>query len=228
MLVLIGLLISTTIESEIVKTENLTSAIASCPDGHFLCLNTTNICIHQSKNCDGDVDCPLAEDEDLCDDFLDALHWDSMFRKRPLAEDDHDDETCKLDYNGDCICRHRDLLCHDKNYTKAPDNIPKEFIHLMDFTGNNFKSIGPTTLENIPHHIIKLVLKQCKIEELSAEAFYNVSKMKKLYLDNNRLKYFPSHLFEAANHLEMLLLGYNEISEIHPLAFEHLKGLIEL
>ncbi|GJQ84561.1 GPRGPH [Trypoxylus dichotomus] len=211
-------------------SDNVTSTVAPCPDGHFHCFNTSNVCIHQSKNCDGHLDCPLGEDEELCDDFLDSLHWDSMFRKRPSAEDDHDDddETCKLNYNGKCICRHKDILCHHKNFIQIPENLPREFIHLLDFTGNYFKIVGPMTVVNIPHHVMKLVLKQCNIEELLGGVFYNMTRMKKLYMDNNKLKLFPSNLFESTNQLEVLILAYNQIANIDLNAFEHLSGLTEL
>ncbi|KAI4464560.1 glycoprotein hormone receptor [Holotrichia oblita] len=151
-----------------------------------------------------------------------------MFRKRQSVEDDHDDETCKLDYNGDCICRHRDLLCHDKNYTKAPDNIPREFVHLMDFTGNNFKFTGPTTLENIPHHVIELyvihIVALCPVSytNLKLKYFMFAESLRGNLLKSVRMNFFPNIP------LAMLSLMENQIEEVEVGSLAMLPTLLHL
>lgn len=63
------------------------SESSACPIGYFHC-NTTEQCVPQRFNCDGIADCDDASDEWDCDNYIDDLYWNHLFRKQPYGRYD--------------------------------------------------------------------------------------------------------------------------------------------
>ncbi|XP_018565119.1 relaxin receptor 2 [Anoplophora glabripennis] len=198
-----------------------------CIEGYFQCENET-VCVPQDSNCDGKVDCQTGSDEMNCDDKHDDDYWDHLYRKNIAAEHDDFGNICFLWYNGSCACRARDLLCQHKNYDAAPRDIPQVYIDILDFTGNNFKHLGPETVEHIPDLVDTLTMVHCNVTEVAPKTFYKLKNVKNLHLDNNHLKLIPPDVFPEDNRLQTLTLMYNDISKVHHRAFENLQQLVEL
>ncbi|XP_060534000.1 relaxin receptor 2 isoform X2 [Cylas formicarius] len=197
-----------------------------CPVGYFQCVNDT-ICVPQNNQCNGQNDCPSASDELDCDDKFDNEYYDHLYRKNPIAEHDDFNQTCGLSYKGACLCRARDLLCHHLQYSKAPGDLPREFIDILDFHGNNFTVLSGDSLETVPDNVNKLSLVHCNVGQITPGAFFLLRSLRYLHLSNNHLKTIPPNIFPPENHL-MTSLMHNAIVSIHPDAFVNLKYLIEL
>ncbi|VEN63127.1 unnamed protein product [Callosobruchus maculatus] len=131
-------------------------------------------------------------------------------------------------YYGKCDCRKEDLLCDYKNLERAPFDIPRENISILDLTGNNFKVLNDQSVRGIPDNVERLILSHCNITEIHPGALVQLENTKLLHLDNNHIKYLPQNIFAKENKLEALSLMYNSLMKIHPRAFVYLQNLQEL
>ncbi|XP_071057175.1 relaxin receptor 2 [Onthophagus taurus] len=200
----------------------------NCTVGELLCPNST-ICIPQHKFCNVLIDCPYGADENpsYCDDYhLDAF-WDRIFSKNPKAVNDDLDERCKLEYEGKCLCRHRDLLCKNLELIEIPDI--KDFeIDILDLSGNTFKVLNKKLFDEVPNNVQKMVMKHCEINEIKSSAFFGLTHLKEIYLDNNRIQSLIDCSFGENNILNTLVLSYNRIADVHADFFCNLTRLLKL
>nr|XP_022907061.1 G-protein coupled receptor GRL101-like [Onthophagus taurus] len=200
----------------------------NCTVGELLCPNST-ICIPQHKFCNVLIDCPYGADENpsYCDDYhLDAF-WDRIFSKNPKAVNDDLDERCKFEYEGKCLCRHRDLLCKNLELIEIPDI--KDFeIDILDLSGNTFKVLNKKLFDEVPNNVQKMVMKHCEINEIKSSAFFGLTHLKEIYLDNNRIQSLIDCSFGENNILNTLVLSYNRIADVHADFFCNLTRLLKL
>ncbi|KAF2879523.1 hypothetical protein ILUMI_26645, partial [Ignelater luminosus] len=82
-----------------------------------------------------------------------------------------------LHYNGSCICRSKVILCQHKNLKKAPEDLPRTEIDLLDFTGNSFGVLNETSLKTLPLEVNTLVLRQSAVTELQPKTFHKLETL---------------------------------------------------
>ncbi|KAL3271130.1 hypothetical protein HHI36_021627 [Cryptolaemus montrouzieri] len=139
---------------------------------------------------------------------------------------DDDDKNCTLAYNGTCVCERRDIFCHLRGLNMVPTDIPKERIEILDFTHNNFEVLSPEVFKSIAHHDIeKLSFVHCNIRSITEKAFYELTRVKHLQINNNGFELIPKDLFPPENVIESLSLMYDNLSKIAAEAFDNLKQL---
>ena len=89
--------------------------------------------------------------------------------------------------------------------------------------------LSENDLENLPNFSLvgssleELVLTDCNIDEMPPEYLQGMAQLQRLYLDHNRLSYFPTATLRFMPHLQILSLTYN-----HMVALENLVAMAPL
>ncbi|XP_045467187.1 relaxin receptor 2-like [Harmonia axyridis] len=220
------LLTATTTQGQKWKQEGSIEKIdGKCPESYFPCVNDP-LCIQQNNNCDGKADCPDKTDEDNCHDNPLDEYFDSLVSKRLSAIHDDDDKNCTLTYNGTCVCERRDIFCHMRRLNVVPTDIPNGGIEILDFTHNDFNTLSRNVFRGLyDKDIEKLSFVHCNVKVIAKKAFYDLTRIRHLQIDNNAFDVFPADAFPQQNVLVSLSLTYNNLSRIAAEAFDHLKQL---
>ncbi|XP_044763229.1 relaxin receptor 2 [Coccinella septempunctata] len=196
-----------------------------CPESYFPCVNDP-LCVQQNSNCDGKPDCPDKTDEDNCYDNPLDEYFDSLVSKRLSAVHDDDDKNCTLAYNGTCVCERRDIFCHLRRLNVVPADIPNGGIEILDFTHNDFNTLSRNVFKSLANKDIeKLSFVHCNIRTIAEKAFYELTRVRHLQINNNDFDVFPEDAFPHQNEIVSLSLTYNNLSRIATEAFDRLKQL---
>ncbi len=196
----------------------------------YKCKNTSNTCIHVGNTCDDNFNCPLKDDEYLCE----LKHI-----------------TCP----NDCSCLLFALVCDGANFTSLPGRYPQIFVafrnvtiqltqiveHFHDFSNLEFIDTDLTDICQlqvysqiyrmvITHNIIGVVNERClsdpmglvilvlshnHIFALERKALINLVNLRQLDLSFNNLTSFSSTSIVGTEVLEILSLQENKITSIY-------------
>jgi hypothetical protein len=114
--------------------------------------------------------------------------------------------------------------CHDKVLKIVMMN-PEEVKAITGIGfGNNFPKLNNEFFGKFKN-MKSLNLKQCKISEISPDAFQGLTKLKKLYLTENEITRLYQHVFEPLACLQSLYLDENKIEYLDKNLLKHNRNL---
>ncbi|NWY05477.1 AMGO3 protein, partial [Nothoprocta ornata] len=122
-----------------------------------------------------------------------------------------------------CICTSDVLSCSRRALLQVPRALPRTATTL-DLSHNGLTQLRDGWLAALPH-LEALHMGHNQLEELSARAFHNGSRLRHLDMSSNRLRAVRAHYFAALVSLEELLLYDNRIARVDEGAFAGLSGL---
>ncbi|XP_032888042.1 vasorin-like [Amblyraja radiata] len=119
------------------------------------------------------------------------------------------------------------LVTHSTQYPPVLNEFNTKDVSFLNLSG---LSLGRSYLDCLRQHnqLQVLLLNNSNLETLDDTVFSNISSLKQLYLQDNRLMDFPSKPMLPLTHLQVLIINNNYIKEIKPDAFQELKELKEL
>ena len=229
------------------------NGIWDCPEGHdeghdlsnncsllFKC-KMSSVCLALIDLCDGFSDCPMKDDELLCDlatiqcpkhcqcllyaiqchsllmlDFLQTLPFLSV----QLSQSNVNTlpkifvifmESLHINISNNYV----DLLC-EKELKEV------HFLKLLDVSSNNIKTLHKHCVRNLTE-LTALFLQHNEIIGISDKCFVNLITLNLLDLSFNNLTYFLGNMFEGENRLTVLLLTGNPLLSIHQNMFQDLN-----
>ena len=120
------------------------------------------------------------------------------------------------------------LEMNDNELTHLEEGIFDHLINLkyLSLHNNDLTFIGCLFRELV--HLLELKIGDNKLENISAEMFVGLSRLKQLYIFLNRLPQLQTNVFDALVKLETLGLDFNRFSALPGTVFRQLKYLEEL
>lgn len=105
--------------------------------------------------------------------------------------------------------------CSKQNFSSIPINIPKNAIRL-NFSFNNLRVLTDDTFDDCCGNIIAIDLSNNNIQNISSSSFKNLLKLETLILDSNLLTLLDFNLFFNLTSLRSLSLNNNRIQLSRP------------
>ncbi|XP_051979759.1 slit homolog 1 protein-like isoform X2 [Xyrauchen texanus] len=155
--------------------------------------------------------------------LLDVAKPDFLCDKVILEED----KICvpKPECPEECTCLDTVVRCSNKHLFSLPQGIPHNVTELY-LDGNQFVAV-PSELSTLKY--LQLVdLSNNKISSLSNSSFANMSQLTTLILSYNALRCIPPLAFGGLSSLRLLSLHGNDISELHQEIFRDATSLSHL
>lgn len=108
---------------------------------------------------------------------------------------------------------------------KVFNNLP---IRTLALSGNQISQIEKLSFANLPN-LEYLFLDNNNLSEFNVPEFVtNLSKLKRLWLHQNKISEITNYMLEGLTNLSVLNLGFNRISQIEPKSFEQTPKLTTL
>ncbi|KAL3058133.1 hypothetical protein OYC64_010337 [Pagothenia borchgrevinki] len=131
-------------------------------------------------------------------------------------DDDYEDGNCP----SDCRCSPRVVQCSDKRHISIPEKIPEDTV-ILDLQNNDITEIKENDFKGL-NKLHGLFLIHNKISKIHPKAFINMEHLRLLYLSYNHLTEIPANL--PPNVIE-LRFHENKINKIQKEAFKGLRKL---
>lgn len=115
--------------------------------------------------------------------------------------------------------------CKRQNLTEVPAGLSPEIQHL-DLSGNAIGQLGERAFTRVDlDNLQKLVMRDCSLRALDAEAFHGLRIVIEIDLSNNKLRQLPRGTFEQTERLRVLLLNHNRLQRLEDGLFRDLAFL---
>ncbi|KAM6927743.1 asporin [Xenentodon cancila] len=156
-------------------------------------------------------------------------NYDIMMADSDDEDDDEEEEEEEdnADYNDEdedcpasCRCSPRVVQCSDQGLISVPEKIPEDTV-MIDLQNNDITEIKEDDFKGL-HKVYGLFLINNKISKIHPKAFKNMDHLKLLYLSYNLLTEIPANL--PPNIME-LRFHENNINRVQKDAFKGLKKL---
>lgn len=179
--------------------DNGTRIVLDCHKG-YRC-EGTSVCLPYSKLCDGLNDCPLYDDEMLCDFSCPA----------------------------NCSCSGFSVDCKNVGFTTEDMRNISVRTRKLDLSENPQLSEQNFGIGKPLYYMFHLNISYCSIKTFSVNPFYNASNLMILDLSFNLIERLESHILQSLFKLNRIILhGNDRIHTISPLAFVDLISVREL
>ncbi|XP_011499395.1 PREDICTED: uncharacterized protein LOC105363411 isoform X2 [Ceratosolen solmsi marchali] len=104
--------------------------------------------------------------------------------------------------------------CKEQNLTNIPNALSKEIQHL-DLSGNYINSLSDKVFTKVKlDNLQKLVLYNCNISTVHAEAFNGLRIVIEIDLSNNHIRHLQRGTFDETERLRVLVLNQNELQRL--------------
>ncbi|XP_071115413.1 relaxin receptor 2-like [Haliotis cracherodii] len=197
-----------------------------CPRGQFRC--GSGECLDNALQNDKKKDCKDGSDETMEDDKGQGDYWNTIYSKRPTANDDKLTDACGLNKVPEgCQCRNKTILkCGNAHLSSVPSGLSKD-VKVLDLSGNRIEVVSHSDFKDM-QHLEELIFSHCYLEEIQRKAFNTCSKLRKIYLTDNLLGDLPQDMFPENNNVEELYLSHNRLTILKPEYFDRLTKLKHL
>jgi hypothetical protein len=104
--------------------------------------------------------------------------------------------------------------CKEQNLTSIPNSLSKEIQHL-DLSGNNINSLSGKVFTRVKlDNLQKLVLRECNVSSVDAEAFDGLRIVIEIDLSNNLIRDLERGTFDETERLRVLVLNQNRLQKL--------------